>query len=140
MSGNDSNASDAGTKPRTKKQRCAEWLPNKCKTYLQFDNSNKETYKQFRIYIKEMIKSLNIKSHRQCGDTTWNKLQSALYRWLYKHDVFGGYIINLPNSTDWDAKQEDVKKAVYDLCLDVFKAVNQVDNDVVFQQEIAHGR
>ena len=63
LSGNDSNASDAGTKPRTKKQRYAEWLPNKCKTYLQFDNSNKETYKQFQIYIKEMIKSLNIKSH-----------------------------------------------------------------------------
>ena len=63
LSGNDSNASDASTKPRTKKRRRAEWLPNKCKTYLQFDNSNKETYKQFRIYIKEMIKSLNIKSH-----------------------------------------------------------------------------
>ena len=87
-----------------------------------------------------MIKSLNIKSRQQCGDTTWNKLQSALYRQLYKHGIFGGYIINLPNSTDWDAKQEDAKKAVYDLCLDIFKAINQADNDVVFQQEIAHGR
>jgi hypothetical protein len=111
-----------------------------CKRYLHFNDENTETYKQFRIHIKEQLKALQIKSRRQAGDMLWGTLQTLLHTWLFKHGVFGGYLINIPSGYGFDDETEEAKKAVYDLSLDVLKAVNHAEREEDFMAEVNRGK